>query len=150
MKRHVNYLKYILRHKWFVIVASRKFGVPLWLALLHDWSKFRPSELTPYAETFYKSNGEKQYVESMEFEWAWNHHQKRNKHHWQYWLLTLDSGETEALEMPLRYVREMVADWAGAGRAITGKWEYVKWYEHNKIKIKLNDRTRRLVEVLIH
>lgn len=150
MKRHVNYLKYILRHKWFVIVASRKFGVPLWLALLHDWSKFRPSEWTPYAETFYKSNGEKQYVESMEFEWAWNHHQKRNKHHWQYWLLTLDSGETEALEMPLRYVREMVADWAGAGRAITGKWEYVKWYEHNKIKIKLNDRTRRLVEVLIH
>lgn len=40
------------------------------------------------------------------------------------------------LEMPERYVREMVADWAGAGRAITGRWDLGASYyrtRHNQI-----------------
>lgn len=86
MKRHIAYLKAVIRHKWFVFLACLQFGVPLWTALLHDWDKFLPDEWLPYARTFYKPDGSKQYIESVEFAQAWMLHQHRNKHHWQYWV----------------------------------------------------------------
>lgn len=86
MRRYTEYLKYVLRHKWFVFQECLKLGVPLWIAILHDWDKFLPDEFIPYAKTFYKPDGSKQYIESMDFAHAWMLHQHRNKHHWQYWL----------------------------------------------------------------
>lgn len=86
MRRHWQYLKYVLRHKWFVFLACLEYRVPLWIAIFHDWDKFLPDEWFPYARTFYKPDGSKQYVESDEFAVAWMLHQHRNKHHWQYWL----------------------------------------------------------------
>lgn len=83
------------------------------------------------------------------FDIAWNHHQKRNPHHWQYWLLVRDDGTKDALRMPIRYAREMVADWVGAGRAITGKIEVWAWYEKNRDKIILEHETCVRVEVYI-
>lgn len=89
MRRHLQYLKYVLRHKWFVFKAGREIGVPLLILIVHDWDKFLPDEWFAYARTFYKPNGEKQYVESVDFAAAWMKHQHRNKHHWQYWLTRL-------------------------------------------------------------
>lgn len=149
MKRHWSYLKYIIRHKWFVFTASIKIGAPFWRAIIHDWSKLLPSEWNPYSHTFYKSDGSSQYVETSDFNYAWNHHQKRNKHHWQYWLLRFDSGDVIPLPMPTKYILEMVADWMGAGRAITGKWEAQEWYHENKANIALHSTTRDLVEHLL-
>jgi hypothetical protein len=37
----------------------------------------------------------------------------------------------KALPMPEKFVREMVADWMGAGRAITGRWDVNDWYRPN-------------------
>ena len=51
--------------------------------------------------------------------------------------------------MPYKYAVEMVCDWAGAGRAITGKWEYKEWYYKNKEKIILHPETRKDVEMLL-
>jgi len=149
MKRHWNYFKYIIRHKWFVMIASQKIGASLWLALIHDASKFLPSEWMPYANTFYKSDGSKQYDETPAFNVAWLKHQHRNPHHWQHWILRMDSGNTVAQEIPMRYVLEMVADWMGAGRAITGKWESAEWYEKNRDKIVLHEKTRKLIDGII-
>ena len=84
MRRHWQYLKYVLRHKWFVFQAGLKIGVPIFILIFHDWDKFLPDEWFPYARTFYKSNGEKHYENSIEFARAWMKHQHRNKHHWQY------------------------------------------------------------------
>lgn len=53
------------------------------------------------------------------------------------------------LEMPERYAIEMVADWAGAGRAITGRWEVAEWYKREQGNIGLHERTRAYVEQLI-
>ena len=150
MKRHINYGKYLLRHKWFVYLACRKMGVSLWRAIIHDASKLYPSEWFPYAECFYAPDGTNQYRESKDFTYAWLHHQKRNKHHWQYWMITWDRGTTECLPMPSTYIREMVADWMGAGKAITGKWEAPQWYEKNKHTIQLHNDTRAEVEMLLH
>ena len=86
MRRYWQYLKYVCRHKYHVFRACLALGVPLWIAIFHDWDKFLPDEFLPYARTFYAPDGTKQYVEGVDFARAWMKHQHRNKHHWQYWL----------------------------------------------------------------
>ncbi len=147
MKRYTSYLKYVLRHKWFVFLACFEMRVPIWIAILHDWDKFLPDEFIPYARCFYKPDGSKQYKEAF-LPFAWNHHQKRNKHHWQYWLLTWDRGETVALEMPDLWRREMIADWIGAGKAL-GKPDTLAWYEANKDKMILHPKTHEWVKATL-
>lgn len=167
MKKHWQYLKYVLRHKAFVFVAGLQTGAPIWRLIIHDWTKFMPCEWFAYVNYFYGNHpkfetlspGQKyghpfsltQDYWSARFDHAWNHHQKANKHHWQYWLLTNDSDDPKhkSLQMPDKYVLEMVADWMGAGRAITGKWEVFNWYQENKGKIMLQESTRERVESLL-
>jgi len=175
MRRHIAYLKYVLRHKWFVLLAGLKLGIPLLILIFHDWDKFLPDEWFPYARTFYKPDGSNQYEEGYAFAEAWMFHQHRNKHHWQYWLnfgksplsdtnvMVWDRGNASILvdgniyaldgditirePMPEVYAREMLADWHGAGRAITGEWGGTRdWYLKNKENIKLHPDTRRWIE----
>jgi hypothetical protein len=57
MTAHLRYLRYVLLHKWYVLYAGVIVGGlhPLWLwrLLVHDLSKFRPSEWRPYVAKFY-------------------------------------------------------------------------------------------------
>jgi len=151
MNKNWEYLKYVLKHKWYVFQECCKLGIP-WRGFLHDMSKFRPSEWKPYAEYFYGRYpmDEKPPSESKAFDIAWLHHQKRNPHHWQYWILKEDSGSTHNIEMPIVYRKEMYADWVGAGKAITGKDNIIPWYNKNKDNIKLGWETRRWIERLIN
>lgn len=149
MKRYRAYFKYVIHHKYFVFRAGLRLRVPLWALLVHDLSKFLPSEFKAYAETFYTAEGEKQYVETDAFNRAWLLHQHRNRHHWQWHLLKLDRGDIIPLEMPGRCTLEMVADWAGAGRVIKGHWDCSEWYQKNKDIIMLHKRTRPQVGGLV-
>lgn len=153
MKKHARYLRYLLRHKWYVFVAGRTIGVSFWRLLIHDWSKFLPSEWRPYVAYFYGPKPDKNEPDDgahrIPFDRAWLHHQHLNPHHWQHWILRSDDGAVYALEMPRRFALEMVADWSGAGRAITGKWEVRSWYENNKNKMILHRETRALVEEVL-
>jgi hypothetical protein len=149
MKRHTKYLSYVLRHKWHVFWAALRLGVNPWQAFIHDWHKFLPSEWMPYAYAFYDVDGSSRYRETDEFNYAWNLHQKRGRHHWQHWLLTYDRGSTATLPMEDKFVREMVADWIGAGLAITGKYEAPEWYKKNKSNMLLHHHTRYKVECLL-
>jgi len=148
MGAHLKYASYVARHKWFVFRAGLKTKAPLWRLVIHDWSKLSPAEWRPYVRSFYGSEGRTPEVRAA-FDGAWLHHQHRNPHHWQHWLLREDDGPTKALTMPESLAREMVADWMGAGRAITGKWEVASWYRDNRDKIILAPETRELVEQLI-
>lgn len=177
MKRHVNYLKYVLRHKFFVFLAGIRLHVPILSLLAHDWDKFKPDEWIPYARTFYAPDGASQYTESPEFAHAWMLHQHRNEHHWQFWLnagkknisdtrvFVWDRGEASGIlndghvfkwtdEITVRgpmsenATREMVADWVGAGRAL-GFNDPKGWYEKNKEHILLHPITRLRVERLL-
>jgi len=156
MKRHLAYLRYVLRHKLYVGQACLRYGL-WWRAIKHDWTKFLPCEWEPYANSFYNRDGTKRDwkmrdpFDKMEFDAAWNHHQKVNDHHWQFWCLITDSDEPryKPLPMPERCIREMVADWVGAGRAITGKIEVCDWYAKNRDKMLLAPETRARVEELL-
>ncbi len=164
MNKHWKYLKYLLRHKYYVYKAGRKLGVGFWQLIVHDWSKFLPSEWFPYANYFY---GEYPGFEEMplgelleykgkfkeeiekEFDVAWLKHQHRSPHHYQHWVLLEDSGKVKYLDIPDKYLKEMVADWTGAGMAIHGKDETKEWFLKNSNKIKLFDRNLfRVLELL--
>ncbi|HKJ62494.1 MAG TPA: DUF5662 family protein [Hyphomicrobiales bacterium] len=166
MESHIKYLGYVMRHKWFVFVAGIKIGAPLWRLIIHDWSKFSFAEWFPYVDNFYRDKKELQWDEWSDansryscaelapfghwaderFKTAWLHHQRYNKHHWQYWAYPKDDGGLQVIPMPEKYALEMVADWAGAGRAISGEWEVVEWYKKNRDTIKIHAETRVIVE----
>ena len=171
--KYINYLNYIFRHKFYVAQECFKRGL-YWRGIIHDWSKFLPDEFFPYAESFYgigkySDEFEVSYVKTFlaetgkvipfnktklgvrqAFNKSWMLHQRRNKHHHQYWVLREDSGNVFAIEMPVKYATEMVCDWIGAGKAINGKNDVVSWYEKNKDKMILHENTRKFVEFLIY
>lgn len=144
--KYLKYLWYVIRHKWYVFVECCKLDIP-WLGIIHDWSKLALSELAPYVESFYGGWGDDrpQWVKD-DFDLAWLYHQRRNKHHWQYWILVQDEDEDRILPMPDKYRREMLADWHGAGRAITGKKNTAEWYPKSKDKMQLHPETRAWIE----
>lgn len=81
MSSLLAFLKVTLLHKWFVFLAGLRTGAPLWRLVIHDWSKFLPSEALAYARHFY---GPKDDPKS--FNVAWLLHQNRQPHHWEYWI----------------------------------------------------------------
>lgn len=154
--KYWQYLRYIVRHKWVVMIACFKFRL-YWLGITHDMTKLLPSEFIPYMEHFYGSGvgigrgrDETGYYKPTDtgdaaFDFAWLLHQKRNKHHWQWWCLPDDEGGLKVLEMPIKYRKEMLADWQGAGRA-QGKPDTNKWYSANQQRMSLGIKTREWLE----
>jgi len=165
MRKYTKYLSYVLRHKWYVMIECFSRGLFL-RGIMHDMSKFRPSEFIPYARYFngdyptyesipkflpmsYKNILTKERVE-IEFNYAWLQHIHRNKHHWQYWVLREDDGKVIAMKIPGKYIDEMISDWNGAGKAITGKDNTLEWYRENKDNMILHGKTRHQIEITIH
>ena len=147
---YYNYLKHLLRHKWFVFLYACEYGIP-WLGIIHDFSKFLPWEFFPYAKYFYPGDSPNNRDHGLDFDVAWNHHQKHNKHHWQYYLLTNDNDvpQTRPLSIPERYILELISDWRGAGRAY-GNPNTLDWYNENKHKQTIHPDTRKRIEELLN
>ncbi len=160
----LRFLHATIVHKWHVYCAGRRLGIGRWQLLIHDLSKFRPAEFVPYGKFFYALPGAS-WLKAVPDPSAksrmlqgWLTHIQRNPHHWQHWCLIngasvvashgtkVKTNPVEALPMPRKYVREMLADWMGAGRAYQGvyptsiaEW---KWWQENKNQIVLHDRSR--------
>ena len=111
----------------------------------HDDSKRSPEEWSAYRDHFYDPENNPR-SHDLKFNLAWNHHQKSNPHHWNYWVLIndVDDPQVEALEMPFEYVIEMLCDWQSAGHHY-GNTAY-DWYQKQKSKMILHDNTRKLIE----
>lgn len=150
----MKYLLLTLRHKWFVFLAGLRTKAPLWRLLIHDWSKFLPSELPYYQRQFFGDKGDPD-----GFAVAWLRHQNHHPHHWEFWITRTghfqnDCGDNVPLPMPEWAVREMVADWLGAGRAYEGKWPSMNnwiWLNRNRDRIlaRLHPTTIERIEALI-
>lgn len=173
----LGYLGYIARHKWFVFVECCRLGIPWRgiahdLSKLspaefgaymryftvprvtgRDWPTNAEAEAwraQVLRVSGYIDIGKPRWTRetvNAAFDLAWNHHQKRNPHHWQYWILVNDNSEPQEqlLEMPDRYRREMLADWRGAGRAL-GFPDTLAWYTENRDKIRLHPNTRAWID----
>jgi hypothetical protein len=151
MKTHLGYLRYVLLHKWHVLYAGWFLRVPFWRLIIHDWTKFTRAEWGPYVRRFGGGNNSKWERTADDQEWkdAWLHHWTHNPHHWNYWCSPEDeAGERMASPMPETYVREMVADWYGAGMA-QGKPNIEAWYSQHGERMNMHSDTRDLVDRII-
>lgn len=150
---YIKYLIYVIRHKYYVMVECFKVGL-YWRGLIHDMSKLLPSEFFPYANHFsggiqtgrnntgyYKPTN----TGDFKFDWAWLLHQKRNRHHWQFYILPEDEGGLVILPMSYKDRLEMLCDWRGAGKA-QYKPDTLAWYKMNHKKMQLHQETRKWVE----
>lgn len=145
MRAHWKHFVYLMKHKWFVLVECVKLGIA-WRGLVHDLSKFSPAEWGAYTRFFFV---EKNDENRKAFDRAWLHHMRVNDHHWQAWIEPKADGNT-VYPMPDACRREMLADWRGAGRA-QGKGDDVQeWYEMNREKMVLHDKTREWIEKMIY
>ncbi len=106
----------------------------------HDISKFGHEEWNGYRQWFYPGGGTE---DKDMFARAWNHHQKSNPHHWQYWLM-FEDGKTIALEMPFEYVIEMLCDWT----AMSVKFKNLpsNWFAENRGEMLLYESTVSIIE----
>ena len=137
MNGHWAFIKYTLRHKWFVMIECFRMRI-YWRGIKHDWTKFLPIEYFGYVSRF--RTGVFNYDKAMEdivYQRAWLHHQNYNDHHWQHWALVQESGEIFCVPMPDKCRREMLADWRGVGKSL-GKPEVVVWYTSMRHRIQLH------------
>ncbi|MEN6550011.1 MAG: DUF5662 family protein [Armatimonadia bacterium] len=142
------------KHKWFVLVIGRKFGCSWRRLLAHDLSKFSPAELPHYGRQFFGAKDD-----PAGFVRCWLHHQNRNDHHWEWWIprtghnrCTPPYPDGHPLVMTEGACREMVADWAAAGRAYEGRWPDLNswtWLEKNFARLDLHLETRAMVLAIL-
>lgn len=148
MRAHLDYLWYVLVHKYYVFIAGRALGVPAWQLLVHDLSKFSRAEWGPYAaiKPYFGRFGEARLELVTAFNAAWEHHWTNNPHHPEYWA----GGDRAAMlmAMPDIYVREMVADWYGAGMA-QGKPDIIGWYVAGRGHRKLHATSQARAELYL-
>jgi len=154
MNKHLKYLSYVLRHKYYVGKALLKLGGwRMWYRVLkHDWTKFMPSEWFPYVEYFNNPSDDhsERAIQRLNFDYAWLHHLRLNSHHRQYYMAQEDNGSITVLDMPYLDIVEMVADWKGAGLAQHNSHSVEEWYyEHTAVGEQLAPYTRQIVEELI-
>lgn len=112
----------------------------------HDQSKYEPDEYSAYDQYFYGAHRTKD-----DFDNAWLLHIHRNPHHWQHWVLINDDLElgTRALDIPYRYVIEMICDWWSFSFDKGYLYEIFNWYDAHKDYMILSNHTRELVEEIL-
>lgn len=119
------------------------------IGFAHDESKSSQEEYDAYDAYFY--GGNRSYSVVQNFNKAWLHHIHNNPHHWQHWVLINDDpGEgIVLLEMPYNYVLEMVCDWWAFSWSKGNLSEIFKWYDEHKEYMRLNPKTRSIVENIL-
>lgn len=155
MKIHIKMFFKLLFHKLCVLRAGLWTKAPLWLLLIHDRSKFYPSEFPHYA----RKHVGKDHSDKDGYLRCWVHHQNRNPHHWEHWVSRPKSSIFECPElnfkpapMPMKYVREMIADWMGASRTYEGYWPNVHdwvWVDINLPDMILHTTTKQRIKLVI-
>ena len=109
MKNFFKHLHTVNRHRFIVCKLCFKLGL-YWQGLTHDLSKYSLSEFWPSLK-YYRGDKSPILGQYKEYGYSeiWLHHKGRNRHHWEYWMVFLKDGIVR-LEMPEKYIREMVCD----------------------------------------
>ena len=126
-------------------------GVNLTNFIEHDASKYCTEEYEPYNLYFYGEGEKTQEVKEM-FDMAWLHHIHNNPHHWQHWILFEDEGganKPKALQMPLRFIFEMICDWWAFSWKSGNLYEMFDWYKDHESKMLLHPETKKHVDYIL-
>ena len=117
-----KHFKTITWHRWLVRGGCFRVGL-YWRGLVHDLSKYSPTELFVGAR-YFQGNRSPNAAERDEkgYSSAWMHHKGRNRHHYEYWTdMNTKTGRYESLPMPRKFLVEMVMDRRAACMTYQGK-----------------------------
>jgi hypothetical protein len=106
----------------------------------HDSTKTSYSEFDGYLQWFYAEDINKK--DKTQFNIAKNHQQKTNRYNWEYWVL-IDNTDLIALEMPLKYVLQLLCDWSATAIEYGGLPS--KFYHNTKDKKILHEKTKEKI-----
>lgn len=121
------YKRTVMPHKVAVYNAGKKLADNPWFRgftempaynwlvqlMIHDLSKFSVEEANGYAYYDFDNRTANGDTAKENLAASWLHHKNHNPHHPEYWMNAGRNGMASPLEMPARYVAEMVADWMG-------------------------------------
>lgn len=134
VKKFFAHLHNVNKHRFKVFVLCLRAGIP-WRGLVHDLSKYSPTEFLESAR--YYSKGYSPIINCKKvkgYSEAWLHHKGRNKHHYEYWNDYTAPNETPII--PYKYLIEMVCDTLAAGLTYQGK----KWTPSYQLNYWLKNR----------
>ncbi len=132
----------ITKHRNKVIYHCAKCGI-LWRGLLHDLSKYSPTEFIPGAK-YYVGTRSPNELEREEngYSSAWLHHKGRNKHHFEYWTdYNMAERKVMPVKMPFIFVVEMFCDRVAASKIYQGD----KYTDSHPIDYFLRGKPNRII-----
>lgn len=153
-----NFIKHfivITRHRHMVMGYCFRSGLYR-QGLLHDLSKYSPSEFFPsvkyYANGKYSPNANER--KDKGYSSAWLHHKGRNKHHCEYWFdFSNEEGKYVPVEMPDRYIAESVCDRIAASKNYNRKnfnRQFVlDYFLKEKDRLVMHQKTKEKMQKLL-
>lgn len=155
-KNFLGHLKTVHNHRKLVRKGCFKIGL-YYQGLVHDLSKYSPVEFKVGVKYWQgdrsPNNAER---EDKGFSEAWMHHKGRNKHHYEYWNdYSLDSSNKPVapVDMPKKYIAEMLMDRIAASKTYKGKdyndscpLEYYLGFKHDDY---MTEYTKEHLEMLL-
>ena len=153
-QRFVGHLRTVHRHRAMVRKLCFKCGL-YWQGLIHDLSKYSLTEFINGVK-FYTGTGSPHIGERKEYGYsqAWLHHKGRNKHHADYWQDIQADGKTHPIDMPEKYLKEMICDRVAASKIyLSDKYNDrapLEYYLAHKDENEFSDTTRIKLEVYLN
>ena len=138
-----GHLSTVCRHRHMVMVHCFKAGI-IKRGLLHDLSKFSPTEFIPGVLYYQgsRSPNEKE-REVTGYSRAWMHHKGRNTHHFEYWTdYSTVTGTLDPMKMPDIYIFEMFCDRVAASKIYNKE----KYNDSMPLEYYLRVKHRRIIE----
>ncbi|MCR5730160.1 MAG: DUF5662 family protein [Ruminococcus sp.] len=154
MNKFFGHLSTVLKHRHMVMRHCFKAGI-IKRGLLHDLSKFSPTEFIPGVRYFQgdRSPNERE-REVAGYSKAWMHHKGRNRHHFEYWTdYNMETKSLEPVKMPDVFIFEMFCDRVAASKIYNGN-KYtddmpLKYYKRVKHKRLIEKETAAKLEFLL-
>ena len=149
-----QHFKTITHHRWLVREGCFRVGL-YWQGLTHDLSKYSPTEFRTGARYFQGTRSPNSAErEDKGYSEAWMHHKGRNRHHYEYWTdLSRATGKYESVEMPRRYLVEMVMDRIAACKTYQGPnytdGSALEYFMKSKERLLMHEKTRQQLEYLL-
>ncbi len=114
-----GHLHTVLKHQSLVRRHCFKCGLYR-QGLMHDISKFTPSELLPSIRYYQGYRSPYNYEKELKgYSLGWLHHKGHNLHHWEYWYDQIN-GKWVPVKMPYHYLIESVCDRIAACKTYKG------------------------------
>ena len=149
--QHFNTITY---HKWLVLKGCFRVGL-YWQGITHDLSKYSPTEFREGAK-YYQGTRSPNTAEREDkgYSEAWMHHKGRNRHHYEYWTdISRETRNYESVEMPRKYLVEMVMDRRAACIVYQGTAYHdgaaLAYFERSVERERMHPNTKRQLHYIL-